>query len=1013
MLYFRSLTLFTILLIGFVLLVFKSNESSVIENSEALLKQKFAPYDHFDMMRSFPDTVPDYEGIDQALHAAYQHANSGIRSNGFDEYWVIEGPGNIGARINTIATIPGNLDTFYIGYGRGGIFRTYDGGSNWESIFDDQERLCIGSIAINPQNHATLYAGTGDKNIGGSFSTGIGVFKSTDNGDTWTNIGLENQRIVSRIAINPIDTTIIYAATMGNPSLPGNDRGLYKSIDAGNTWNQILFVGDTAGINEIIIHPQNPDILYASGWNRYRSNQASIVSGNAGKIWKSTDAGATWTVLTNGLPSGPQGRVGISMFTPNPDTLYALYVGTDSELEGIYRTFNGGDSWTSVPTVANGVSASALGGFGWYFSSIHVNPYDYQDVFFDGVQLWRTQNGGMSWSEADPPWWTYDVHADKHDMAFLSPSTYLIATDGGLYRTTDAGSLWVKIENNKTNEIYRVEHTHHTPNSYYGGLQDNGSTGGNALIANWPRIYGGDGFQMRFHPNNPNLFYAETQNGNIVFTEDGGSFWDNTNFPQSADRTNWDTPYMLSHHDPTKMYAAGHQVFRDDFSPYGIWSAISGDLTDGNIFGSSFHTISGFDESQINPNRLYACTSDGNVWRTTNGGTSWDSIHTSLPNRYVTSVKASPSNQNHLFVTHSGYKYNDFFSHVHKSTDNGNGWVSIAGDLPPVAINDIVIYPNHADSVLFVGTDAGVYATKDGGLDWERLGANMPIIAVLDLTIDTINNRLVAATVGKSIMTYPLDSLVMPSNGNLEPIELTFTIEAQTCYGSGNGSINVDANGGTPPFDFWWSNGSLGQSINDLLAGNYIVTVSDAGGAQTVQSVIVPSNPIYPNPTVGPINGAVAVQAWQSYNYTAAATSGSLFEWNVFGGSLVNASGNAANILWSAGPTGSFEITETDVNGCKTTELFQVGIDFVGINEAAQELIKVYPNPSKGNFNVELPNQTKEIELELRNALGQIVFSEILFDKSQFTLDLNLKPGTYLLSCDLDQEPFNRWIVIE
>ena len=202
-------------------------------NPEEILPQKMAPYDHFDMMRSYPELKPDYRAIDQSMHIAYMMAHSAIRSNGFDEEWVAEGPGNIGARINVIAVPEGKTDTIYIGYARGGIYRTYDGGANWTPIFEDQERLCIGSIAINPLNDAVIYAGTGDRNIGGSFSTGVGAFKSSDYGETWTYIGLSDQKIISDIAINPQDTSIVYAATMGSPSDPGSDRGLYKSTNGG------------------------------------------------------------------------------------------------------------------------------------------------------------------------------------------------------------------------------------------------------------------------------------------------------------------------------------------------------------------------------------------------------------------------------------------------------------------------------------------------------------------------------------------------------------------------------------------------------------------------------------------------------------------------------------------------------------------------------------------------------------------------------------------------------------
>lgn len=1001
-------------IILFAVIFSGDKQLELVQSHDQILASKMAPHDHFDMMRSYPELTPDYAGINQSFRTAFMMSKTGVRANGFDEEWRIEGPGNIGARINAIAVPNGKSDTIYLGYARGGIYRTFDGGSNWTSLFDDQERLCIGSIAINPLDDAIIYAGTGDRNIGGSFSTGTGAYKSYDYGETWQYIGLADRHIISEIAVDPIDTSILYAAAMGNPSLPSSDRGLYKSIDGGSSWNQILFIGDSAGINDIAINSNNPNEIYACGWTRFRSNQASIVSGNGGKIWKSTDGGTNWVQLSNGLPTGQQGRVGISMFEPNPDTLFALYVGTNSQLEGIYRTMDGGDSWAEIPTTSAGVSTSAMGGFGWYFSEIYVNPYDYQDVFFNGVQLWRTESAGGFWSEADPPWYTYEVHADKHAMVFLGPEEFLIGTDGGLYKTTDNAANWTKIENNKTNEFYRVEHSHFHPDNYYGGMQDNGTSGGNINLAVWPRLYGGDGFQIRFHPSNEDLFYVETQNGNIAYSDDGGFSFNNTNFPDQANRTNWDTPYVLSHHNPYLLFAASHRVWKDVSAPYGSWSSISPDLTDGNIYGSQFHTISGLDESRLNSDYLYACTSDGNVWRTTNGGTSWDSIHSGLPNRYVTSVKASPSDEDHLFVTHSGYKYNDFFAHVHKSENNGNSWIDISGDLPPIAVNDIVILPGHQDSVLFIGTDAGVYGTIDGGMDWERLGVNMPMVAVLDLEFDTVNHRLVAATVGKSIMTYPLDSLVNPvdDTNTTSSFSVLLTPTDKTCQETNNGAINVSILGGTPPYSFSWSNGATTQNIQQLASGVYSLTMTDLNNEQVIGATSVAYNPFYPEPIVGSLNGATAIQAWTAYSYSLPLSNGSSYDWTVQGGILNSSTSNSANIQWNAGPTGQIGVEVSSIFGCVSKDSFEVLIQYVGIDDHAQNSGRVYPNPSNGNFSIDF-GQNLENEIEVLDIKGQLVYRQFISNQSKINLNLNLQPGWYFVRYPLNGDYHESNIIIE
>ena len=925
------------------------------------LQDFHAPNDHFELIRSYPDEVMDIRGYEQAMLEVKADKMSASRSDGFDLEWRVEGPKNIGARINAMAVPAGKEDTIYIGYALGGIFRTYDGGSTWEDIFENEERLSIGAIAINPENDQNIYAGTGDRNLVSLYRIGDGVYKSNDGGDTWTNIGLGDTRIISDIDIDPTDTNIIYVSAMGLPSVPDTNRGVYKSIDGGTTWTHILHINDSSGVNNLVVNPNNPNILYASGWTRIRTNQASIVSGSGSTIWKSIDGGSSWTELTNGLPGAGSGRTGIAMYAPDPDTLYALYVGSNSQLEGVYRSFDGGANWTATNTFS---MSNALGGFGWYFSGIYVNPYDYEDVFVEGIQLWRTTDGGSSWATADPSWWLYDVHADKHCMAFLGQNKFLLGTDGGLYRTEDNTANWSKIENNPTNEFYRVAHSPLRPNRYYGGLQDNGSTGGNHLMSEWPRIYGGDGFQMRFHPTDSNSFFAETQNGNIVHTSNGGLSFNGVNVPWSSERRNWDTPYMLSHHDPGTMYGGSYRVYKDASSPFGAWSAISGDLTDGNIFGDSHHTISALDESPVNEDHLYVGTSDGNVWRTEDGGTNWDSLHATLPNRYVTDVKASPTWDSVVYVSHSGYKYNDYIPHLHKSVNNGDTWLDISSDLPTAAINDILIYPGHEDSVIFVGTDGGVYGTINGGLDWERVGTNMPIVATFDVELDTVNNRLIAGTFGRSLMTYPLDSLVsVPIDTSSTPLLGYLTVSSINCIGAGDGSIDLTITSGVQPYSFAWSNGATTEDLNALSPGYYSVTITDNEAQTLIRGDTVHSNPLFPPPIIGNLVGPISVQSWVSYNYFVPATGGSVFQWWAVGGSVTSSTSNAATILWNAGPQGEIIIKETDDNGCIAFDTILVDILFVGLENLNSSDLQIFPNPVRSVLHINSPTSIQRAQV--------------------------------------------------
>lgn len=740
------------------------------------------PSEWFYLQKNYPDFKLDHRAYHQAMESvSYQNGmHYKTTSNGFNANWTLEGPGNIGGRINTIAVDPGNDSIIYVGNASGGIFKTTDGGNSWFSIFDDQAYLAIGHIAIDPSNANIIYAGTGDPNLTFRTHLGNGIYKSTDAGATWTNLGLAMESIISKIIVDPTDSNIVYAATMGLPSEKNIFRGLYKSIDGGNSWNNILFISDSAGVIDILLDPTNPQIIYAAGWNSMSGNSMTINvlrSGPDAKIYKSVDGGANWTVLSGGLPTGNMSRIGLAMSGTNPNVLYALYVGSDQHFEGIYKSIDAGVSWGAIPT-ASLPSFTLYYGFGWYFGKIAVNPADDNEIFVLGVDLYKTTNGGVSWTLAAPEWWFYDVHADKHDLLYLNSTTILLATDGGLYKTTIGGGAnlgdWEDIENIPNTQFYRVAVNPHDTVNYYGGTQDNGTTSGSSDSINlWERVYGGDGFTAIFHPSNPNIYYVESQGGSIMYTDDGGSSYQGaTSGIPFSDRKNWDMPYIMSNDNPGLLYAGTHRIYKHNGAPWGIWQAISGDLTDGNIWGATISTIA---ESPLNGNYLYAGTSDANVWRSLDGGNNWQNITGILPNRYVTSIKASPRKDSVVYVTHSGYSYNDFIPHVHQSTDNGTTWQDISANLPQVAVNDILIYPLN-DSLLFVATDAGVYASLDGGVGWTRLGSNMPIIPVFDLEFDPKHRKLIAGTHARSMMSYPIDSIGI----SIDTITIDTTGLAQT-----------------------------------------------------------------------------------------------------------------------------------------------------------------------------------------------------------------------------------------
>ena len=349
-----------------------------------------------------------------------------------------------------MAIDPGNSNVMFVGNASGGVFKTTDGGNNWFPVFDQQPFLAIGAITIDPSNHETIWVGTGDLNISGYPFIGDGVYKSIDGGINWTHMGLEAQSIVSKIIVDPSNTDIIYASTMGIPFFESTDRGLYKSTDGGLTWTKKLFVSENAGVIDMVMNPANPQVIYASSWNRIRNNETSMVYGPDSHIYKTTDGGNNWTILSNGLPSFTTCRIGLAMSVQNPDKLYAMIVDTTFFLQGVYKTTNGGAAWTNATgNFDNGL----FGGQGWYFGKIFVNPQNDNEIYLPGVDLQKSTNGGTTWSPATPPWWTYEVHADGHYMDFIDGNTFFYCTDGGMYKTTDNCATWTDAEDIPNNNL--------------------------------------------------------------------------------------------------------------------------------------------------------------------------------------------------------------------------------------------------------------------------------------------------------------------------------------------------------------------------------------------------------------------------------------------------------------------------------------------------------------------------------------------------------------------------------
>jgi photosystem II stability/assembly factor-like uncharacterized protein len=746
------------------------------EAADAEDKEVLEPNDAFWQQRTVPGELPDeaaYHAAMQEAQMQMQSANRGVLAfQGFDKLWTTEGPANIGARVNSLAIHPTNENIMYAGFERGGVWKTTNGGTSWLPIFDAESTLSGGDICLDPSNPNNVYVGTGDPSIPFTTFSGNGVYKSLNAGSTWANIGLTAMGVISRVAVSPNNSNTIYAAAMGKPFLRDNNRGLYKTTNGGTTWTQVLFINNETGITDMVINPTNPQEIYVAAMTCIRSYTENKRASVETKILKTTNGGTTWTVVQGGLPVGEEhNRIGLTMCKSQPNVLYAVYTDPSFAYEGIYKTTDSGANWTVVGDANSGIDVNMYNGFGWYFGQIRVNPTNPDEVTVLSVEMWSSQDGGLSWFKSVPPWYTYEVHADKHAMVYTNTGKIIIGTDGGIYRSdvlTDNtnGNTWTDIENIPCTQFYHVAHNPHNSTTYHGGAQDNGSTTGNAAnLTAWTRDYGGDGFQSRFHKTDPNIIYYETQNGGIVGTIDGGASTFGVRGSEAAtERTNWNTPYILSPHNQNTLYYGCQSLYKS--TDNGQTSVKISDTLTGNItWLKSAHTITSIDESPVTVGKLYVGTGNGYLWRSLNGGTSWDSIHQNgLPRRYLTSVVASPSNSNRVFATFSGYKLNDNTPHVFRSDNNGTTWTSIRGNLPNFVINDIFVMPNRNDQILFVATDVGVFGSLNAGTTWERLGTNMPLIPINDIEYNPTLNTLIAGSFARGILSYPM-AVLLPTSG--------------------------------------------------------------------------------------------------------------------------------------------------------------------------------------------------------------------------------------------------------
>ena len=722
-------------------------------------------------------------GKDRTAHPGFNEATfSGLEMRAI-------GPATMSGRIADIVINPHNPSTWYVGVGSGGVWKTDNGGTTWTPIFDHEDTYSIGCITIDPNDSETIWVGTGENVSGRHVAYGAGIYRSRNGGKTWENMGLKESEHIGMIRIDPRDSDVIYVASQGPLWSAGGERGLYKSIDGGATLEKILGngLGNTeiddhyTGVSEIHLDPRNPDVMYAVSWQKFR-NVAVLMDGGPGSgIHKSTDGGATWRELREGLPKEDMGKVGFAISTQNPDVVYAT-IELAHRKGGFFRSKNGGESWQKMNDYLSGGTGPH------YYQEIFTDPHRFDRVYQMDVRLHVTHNGGKDFETMH----SETKHVDHHAIAFhpTDEDYLLVGNDGGVYESLDAGKTWRFMANMPISQFYKVAVDYDEPfYNIYGGTQDNSSLGGPHRTDNvigirnsdWYLTLGADGHQSAADPTNPDIIYANWQEGNLTrydrATGESTYIRPQPSAGEVEERFNWDAPIVISPHNPKTLYFASYRVWRSD-NRGDSWTTISGDLTRnqdrtkqplmGRLWSadsnwdlgamSQYNTITSLSESPIIKGLIYAGTDDGLIHITEDGGKSWRKIDT-LPrvpkNYFVNDIKADLHDSNSVYVVIDDHKSGDFSPYVLKSENRGRTWRSIASNLPERHILWRIVQDHVNPELLFLGTEFGVFFTVNGGDIWTKLSGNVPNIAFRDLAIQNRENDLVGATFGRSF--YILD----------------------------------------------------------------------------------------------------------------------------------------------------------------------------------------------------------------------------------------------------------------
>ncbi len=693
------------------------------------------------------------------------------------------GPALMSGRIADIVIHPEDENTWYVAVGSGGIWKTTNSGTTWAAIFEEQGAYSMGCLALDPSNPEVIWAGTGE-NVGGRHvGYGDGIYRSADGGKSWKNKGLKNSEHLSKIIIHPNDPNTLWVAAQGPLWSKGGERGVFKTTDGGASWKQVLGDQEWTGATDLVIDPRHPDRLYAATWQRHRTIAAYMGGGPNTAIYRSEDGGESWEKLSSGLPKGNMGKIGLAISPQEPDVVYAA-IELDRRSGGIFRSENRGAHWQKM-------SDEVAGGTGpHYYQELYASPHQFDKIMLMDVRLQVSDDGGKTFK----PMHHRNVHVDNHAIAFRKsdPDYVLLGNDGGLYESFDKMAHWQFVANLPVTQFYKVAVDDDLPfYNVYGGTQDNNTQGGPSRTdnihgirnADWQIILGGDGHQPATEPGNPDILYAQWQQGNLMrYDRKTGEIVyikPQPGIDEVPERYNWDAPILVSPHDPKRLYFASQRVWKSE-DRGDSWEAISGDLTrnqervqlplmDQNwgwdapwdmYAMSDYNSITSLSESPLKAGLIYAGTDDGLLQVTEDGGLNWRKIEVgSLPGlpktAFVNDIKADLIDENKVYVVLDNHKFGDFEPYAYVSHDKGNSWKSISAGLPERTLLWRIVQDHIKPELLFMATEFGIYFTPDAGQHWVQLKGGLPVISFRDLAIQKHENDLVGASFGRGF--YILD----------------------------------------------------------------------------------------------------------------------------------------------------------------------------------------------------------------------------------------------------------------